>query len=143
MPPVKWQEVAQLLPPLVTLLVAIVGLAQGPGRARSALRHEAETLKDLPTGGPAAKAMEARIVDQIEQLNQLTSRDARRDVPMLVVALIAAPLLGWLTINLYGRDGWQWKAAAVGAGVMALLFVYGVFESARRIPRDEKGRAKP
>jgi len=136
---VDWEVVGRVVAAVTPVVVAVVGLTRGPSRLRGAIRHDAETLKDLPQDGAAARAMEDLLVQQIEQLNRRSSPDATRDWPMLVVALVASPLLGWLAVGLFARGGALWGTLAVGVGTMALLFLYGIFEAGQKVPRDNKG----
>ncbi len=100
--------------------------------------HDVELAEKLPDS-EARTALLDLVYSDVQALRRY-DLEARRDVPMLVVALIAAPLLGYLTIWVIRQDGWWVLPAAVFSGVATLLFVYGIFESAQRVPRDQKGR---
>jgi hypothetical protein len=136
-----WESLARLVPVVAPVAVAVLGATRGPNPLRTAIRHDAETLKELPAESPAAKALESFLMDQIERLARASSEDVKRNVPMLVLALFATPLLGWGTIALYQRGG-MWVLAAVLVGTLATVFLYGIFESAQKVPRDGKGKRK-
>lgn len=138
---VNWESLARLVPVLAPVAVAALGTTRGPNPLRTAIRHDVETLKELPAESPAAKVMESFLMDQIERLARASSEDVRRDVPMLVFALFATPLLGWGAIALYQR-GDVWVLAAFLVGMLAMVFLNGIFESAQKVPRDGKGKRK-
>ncbi len=131
----NWLEYAlkalPILAPVVSLLLAT---SQGAGKQRRSLAHDAEVASKLPEG-PAREAVLALVQHQAEQLR---SEERRRDLPMLVLSLIVAILLGYLTIWLVGHAVWWAYVLAALAAVGTLLFIYIVFDSAQNRPRDTK-----
>lgn len=136
---VDWESLARLVPAIAPVAVAALGATRGPGALRTAIRHDAETLKTLPADSQSAKALKSFPAGQIERLARASSEDVTRNVPMLVVAFLATPLLGWGAIALYQRGG-MWVALAILMGMLAMLFLHGIFETAQKVPRDGKGK---
>ena len=135
---ISWTDAAKTLPAVVPAAATIIGLGRGPGALRSRLRHDVELVEKLPADSTAQRKMLSHIESQIDRISKLET-EASRDVQSLVLALIFAPTLGILTLYLADRDHWLAWAAAVFSGLLALVFVYGIFESAQRVPRDQKG----
>lgn len=135
-----WETVAKTVGAVAPLLLGILGLVVAPGRARRALKDDSEILKNLPKDSAAQEALLQHMERQIAELQARSTR--KRDWPMFGFVVVAAPLLGWLTVSLAFRDEWWWKVASVVSGVLTLLFVYGAFETTQRVDRDEKGRRK-
>lgn len=120
--------------PLVSLLLS---LGQGEGRDRRILAHDAALVEKLPDGDVKEKLLSLVAAD----LDALLDQSRRRDVPMLVVSLIVAPALWYATGQFILREAWWSYVVAIALAVCALLFTYGIFESARLVPRDSKGKA--
>ena len=122
--------------PLVGLFAASIG--KGTARERRDLAHDAEIAMKLPEG-------EARtaVLNLVElEARALADTNRRRDVPMLVVSLVCAVGLGYLTTWLVTDPNWWRLMLAILTGTGALLFTYGVFECAQKVPRDSKGVAQ-
>lgn len=58
---------------------------------------------------------------------------------MLVVPLIATPVLAFFAIGL-GFNGEWWGILSGLALGFAIVFAYGIFETAAKVPRNDKGR---
>jgi hypothetical protein len=138
--PSNWESVAKIAGPAVTLLLSVLGLATGPERARRALKHDSEIVKNLPKDSEAQKALLSNIEAQIVAIRMEATR--RRDWSSFALAVVGAPLMGWLTVTLAFSDQWWWKALALVTGSITIVFIYGAFESAQRADRDEKGRRR-
>jgi fatty acid desaturase len=87
----------------------------------------------LPDESQARASLLQSITEQIEHLRNY-DREASRDIPMLVFALLAAPGLGYLTLYPIQRDQWWTWALGIITGVFALVFVYGIFETCQGAP---------
>jgi ABC-type amino acid transport system permease subunit len=139
---VDWDTIAKVTGAVVPAVAAVLGYFSGPGRLRSHIRYDVDTLVKLPDGSAARRALDQLVSSRVEKLRKVEV-EGRVDLTMLVVSLIATPLLVWTTVWLFGHPGWIWKFGSVITGVVAFVFVYGIFESAQRVPRDEKGRVLP
>jgi hypothetical protein len=127
------------LPALVPLITLLVTLVRGPGALRSRIKHDIELLVQLPESAPARDALLSIINSDIETLGAYHT--AKRDWSMFVVAIICAPLLGYLAVWLVvEQDGWWTVPVAFVSGLFAVIFVYGIFEAGERVPRDEHGK---
>lgn len=135
---VSWVDAAKTLPAVVPAVATVVGLGRGPGALRSRLKHDVDLVEKLPDGSGAQEKLLTHIEGQITRISKLET-DATRDWSSFVLAIVSAPSLGVLTIYLAGREHWLAWIAAVFSGLLALVFVYGIFESAQRVPRDKKG----
>jgi membrane protein implicated in regulation of membrane protease activity len=61
-----------------------------------------------------------------------------RNVLTGVMAIGATLLLGAATYATSRQGGWWW-VPAVGLAILGVSSAYGVWESFRKVPRDEKG----
>ena len=96
LPPVSAVDTAvKLTVAVVPLLTAVVGSQRGSGQLRSKILRDAEILQKLPESEARTTMLE--LLDQETQKLRTFDVDARRDWSMLVVALIVAPALGYLT----------------------------------------------
>lgn len=127
--------VSKLLPAAVPLVTAFGAMVSGPGRLRREILHNAEIVGKLPES--AARDRMLTLLDR--QVADMASGSRRRDWSMLVVAIIVAGALWYLTAWLLKEPDAIRVIGATVAALVALIFTYGVFESARLIPRDEKG----
>lgn len=134
-----WETLAKTLAALVPAVVALVGLTRGPGSLRARLKHDAEILEKLPPSSSAHKRLLGLLDTQIERVAKLET-DASRHWPSFVGALLTAPALGYATVWLFQRGTWWGVAAAIPVGLLTTVLIYGVFESAQRVPRDKAGK---
>ncbi len=139
---VQWEPIIRSVVTVVPGLVAIVGLARGPGALRSRLKHDIELLEKLPEGSEPHAVM----LDHISaQVHRMTAREdtASRDWPMFVVSVIAAPGLGLMSVYLWQQHHWWGILLASLSGLLAVIFLYGLFETGQRVPRDSRGKRIP
>ena len=66
-----------------------------------------------------------------------------RNISSAVMAMVAAPLLVWLTTWLFSRSNPILIFSGVVSAVFSIVFIYGFFESLSRVPRDKSGRRLP
>lgn len=123
----------RLVPPVVTLLVIIVGWTQGPGKLRSTLKSDAEILSLLPSGKAKTK-LEIYIGERIEQLR--LSDTGTRDWPMFAFAIVATLGAGYLAIWLGSLGQWWTYGLAAVTGAFGLICLYGIFETAQKKDRE-------
>lgn len=134
--------VVKLLPIVSTIATALVTVARGSGVLRTRLRHDVEIVKDLPDSSARASLL-THINNEIAAL--VAYDKARRDLPMLIVALALAPTFGYLASWLILVKG-EWWALALGVvcAVASVVFLYGIFEAGERVPRDtDRNRIAP
>lgn len=134
---VEWDWVLKSVPVVATVLTAVVSASKGPGALRSRLKHDVELIEKVPESD-ARTALLDLVQSEIHALRRWEV-DARRDWTSFVFALICAPSFGFLTIWLVQQDDW-WSWLSVLTGTLSLVLLYGIFESAQRVPRDKKGR---
>ncbi len=133
---VPWIDIAKALSILVPGVVTVAGLVRGPGAKRESVREDAQTLALLPADSKSYAAMERWLEEQIEFLRTF-EKDASRDWPMFAVSVVAAPALAYATIELAVAGQWWQYVLAATTGMLAIVFVYGIFECAERVPRDK------
>jgi len=127
------------IPVLVTLATFLVTLSRGPGALRSRLKHDVELVEKLPDS--LARAVLLDFVHEEAKALTKYELEASRQWPLFVFSLMVAPSLGYLTVWLIrDQNGWWTVPAAAVAGVVTLLFVYGIFETGQRVPRDKDGK---
>lgn len=140
MPEIDWDVLIKVLTGLVTVATGLAGLLKSDGGRREAARQEAELLGKLPEGSKAHTALltllEADVADLADR------RNWRRDWPMAIVSLVCAPGLGYLSLWLAQRGAWWGWLFAGPAALMALVFLFGLFECIQLAPRDAKGVRK-
>lgn len=120
-----------------TGVVSVVGVVRGTGRMRSRLKADAEIAAALPPG-PARDRLIAHVEAGVTRLIEDESEKSR-DWPMFIVAVLVAPSLVALTAWLILRGEWWSYLAAVPVALLAVLFIYGVFETGQRAKRDARG----
>ncbi len=86
-------------------------------------------------------AMEAYVTKQIERLESYET-DAKRDWGSAVIALVLVGLLFWAAFALFGVDHWAGDIAAWSLIVIAAAGLSSMYDSIKRIPRDEKGKPR-
>ena len=118
----------------------IFGILRGPGARWNRIATQSEILQRLPDGS-AKTALLAIIEDEITSIR--TNADARRDWPMFIASLIIAPVLVVGAIGFGLHDRWWGSVLGVALGLLAVLFIYGIFEAAAKVPRDDKGHRIP
>ena len=136
-----WAKVLQAVGPAIVALASLIRMYRGTNRIHSALVAETEILSNLPKDSKLYNSMTQIVQRRIDQLEMTHS--AKRDWPMLVVSLIVAPGLTYLTIWLAQQGTWWGWLIAVPAGTLAILFIYGIFETSAQVPRDKSGKRIP
>lgn len=134
-----WVGIARAASTALPAIAALAGLSRGPGRLRANLKHDAEILAKLPPDSSAYAALLRLVEAQVARMAKLET-EATRHWSMFVVALLVTPLLGWLTIWLVQTATWWSILLAAPVGLLAIVFVYGIFETAQKVPRDSKGK---
>lgn len=137
-PDVDWNLLVGLIPPLAPVAVALAGASRGPGRLRADLKHDAEVAKLLPDDGHARREMEGLLLQEVRSLRRYAS--GRRQLGFTFMAIVGTALVGYLAIWLLRQEAWWTVAMGILAGLSTLPFLYGIFESAEKVPRDEKGK---
>ena len=133
-----WQSVGRWAIAVVPAAVALVGVLQGPGALRSRLRHDIEMLEKLPKDSAAHAKLLGYIDAQMERFAKVET-DSRRDWNGLIGGTVASVVLGVAFMGLGAYDTWwslMLRVLAVLSGLTALIVV---FESAGKVPRNEKG----
>lgn len=133
-----WVALANAAVPVVTALVAVVGVGRGPGRTRAALKHDVEILEKLPAGAAREEMLEI-VTAKVHRVAELEAGAATRDLPIVWYSIVGAPAFGWLTIWLLQQREWWSLALALVSGFAAFAFIWGLFDSIQRVPRDEYG----
>jgi amino acid transporter len=136
-----WETTARIAAVLVPLAAALIGVAQGPGRLRARLKTDVEILEKLPENSDARELMLELVDAKTRQLRELELVRSRDPIGT-VVGVVGTAGLGWLTVWLAQRDAAWGSILAFVTGVLALFFTIGIFISARRVPRDPKGRER-
>lgn len=127
------------IPVLITLTTFLLTLSRGPGVLRSRLKHDVELVEKLPDS-PARDVLLDFVHEQAKALTKY-ELEASRHWNLFVSSLFIAPSLGYFTVWLISeQSGWWTVPAAAVAGVATLLFVYGIFETGQRVPRDKDGK---
>lgn len=135
------EAIAQLLTAATVAISTAAALARGSGTARAKLLDDIEVLKSLPADSAARERMLAHVDQQVNALTR--GEQGSRHWSMFAVAVIASAGLGMATIRLAQRgDAWGVTAATI-TGALALVFVYGIFETAAKVPRDTHGKRLP
>jgi hypothetical protein len=101
------------------------------------MAHDAQVASQLPEG-PARDAVLALVE---REAASISDESRRRDTPMLVVSLVVATAAWYGSVWLFQLDQWWGYILSILSGVVGLMFTYGVFETARLVPRDSKGNA--
>lgn len=138
-----WEWVGQLAPAAATVATALFGLARGQRKRRTDLKHDVETVKELPPDSDAYRALMSHIEWQIGRLRQI-ERDGQRDWSGTTLGFIMAIGLGYLTVWLFSQDAW-WSWFGIPTAFFAAIGLYGIAESLtikRREPRTRKNRQK-
>lgn len=133
----NWDILVRVLTGLITLLTGLAGLLKSDGGRRTSIREEAEILKNLPEGSAAHKKMQSLLEAEISELAD--RRKWRRDWPMAIVSLILAPVFGYFAFWLIRQKTWLGWTLATPLTLIALLFLFGLFECIQLAPRNEKG----
>jgi hypothetical protein len=133
------EQVGRIIATVAPVAAALLANARGPGVQRARVRHDAELLEKLPADSSAREALLEHIEHQVRAITE-TERNGSRDPAMLAFALFVTPPLGYLAIWLFQRGTW-WGILGGGlSATLAALFVYGIFETAAKVPRDAKGK---
>lgn len=107
------------------------------GRLRNAIKIDAEIFALLPDG-PTKKGLMKHIDRQIGLLIE-EETEKTRDLPMLIVAIVALAILSFATVQLVAHGSWWSYVAAVVTAAVSLLFFYGAIETSQKAKRDAKG----
>lgn len=134
---VNWDILIKATTALITLATALAGLLKSDGGRRTSIREESEILKNLPEGSTAHKIMQSLLEVEIAELAD--QREWRRDWPMAAVSLTLAPCLGYLTLWLTQQKTWWGWILATPVALLAIIFLYGLFECIQLAPRNKKG----
>ena len=133
----NWDNLIKVTTALITLATALAGLLKSDGGRRTSIREESEILKNLPEGSASHKMMQSLLEEEIAELAD--QREWRRDWPMAAVSLTLAPCLGYLTLWLARQKTWWGWVFATPAALLAIIFLYGLFECIQLAPRNKKG----
>jgi len=133
----NWDNLIKVTTALITLATALAGLLKSDGGRRTSIREESEILKNLPEGSAGHKMMQSLLEEEIAELAD--QRKWRRDWPMAAVSLTLAPCLGYLTLWLARQKTWWGWIFATPAALLAIIFLYGLFECIQLAPRNKKG----
>ncbi|MGH4017975.1 MAG: hypothetical protein ACRDT0_01755 [Pseudonocardiaceae bacterium] len=117
----------QLIPVLITAIVALVGLTRGQGRLRNNLRHDAETLKELPADSTAWSKLMTHVEWQVRILHDRESTGTR-DWSAATLGVILATGCGYATFALFDSDQW-WKWFSLPTFFLAIVGLVGMFDS--------------
>lgn len=133
----NWDNLIKVTTALITLATALAGLLKSDGGRRTSIREESEILKNLPEGSASHKMMQSLLEEEIAELAD--QREWRRDWPMAAVSLTLAPCLGYLTLWLARQKTWWGWVFATPAALLAIIFLYRLFECIQLAPRNKKG----
>ena len=133
----NWDNLIKVTTALITLATALAGLLKSDGGRRTSIREESEILKNLLEGSASHKMMQSLLEKEIAELAD--QREWRRDWPMAAVSLTLAPCLGYLTLWLARQKTWWGWVFATPAALLAIIFLYGLFECIQLAPRNKKG----
>jgi hypothetical protein len=115
----------------------LVALLRGTGRLRNELKADVEIANALPDGEPKTLLTE-HIATKVTRL-VAAETELRRDWPFVALATVGAVAFGWVTVWLFEHQAWwSWLLLPLAA-VLALVFVYGFFESLQKRKRDARG----
>ncbi len=128
----------QLIPVLVPAIVAVVGLTRGQGRLRNNLRHDTETLKELPADSTAWSGLMTHISWQVQTLHHRESIGAR-DWPSAALGFGLATGFGYVTFALFDSNQW-WRWLGVLTLLLALTGLFGMFDSLALKERTQRGK---
>jgi len=134
-----WEWALQLAPSIATVAAASFGLIRSDGKLRRNLRHDVETLKELPEGSSARTAMEEHVEWEIAQLRG-SAKDGRRDASGAVIGAIMLLGFGYLAVWLVQHDAW-WSWFWIPSAILASIGIYGVAEGLTTKKRNAQGRA--
>ncbi len=104
-------------------------------RAATRLGLYVEVLGKLEPGTPAHGKMTAIVSEQVDELHR--TRRSGRDWSTAAIAALAVLGCLWATGFLVGRDGWWWTFLAGFPLFLAVVCVYGIYDSLRLQPRDD------
>lgn len=130
--------VGQIAPVVVPLLTAAFAATRGQRRLRANLRHDAETAKELAEGSPAQVKLLEHVNWQIDQLRR-TESEGSRYIPGVAMGFALAVGFGYFTYWLLNQGAW-WRWFGVIPLVLAIVGLYGIFESFGVAKRDHRGR---
>jgi len=133
-----YQSLGRVLLGALPAVVAVIGLYRGPGTLRANLRHDIEMLEKLPEGSDARTKMLAFVDSQVERFAKLET-EASRDRIGFSIGLFMSVGFGALGLWCATQGGFWWMFGAVWAWSGSLLSLGLLFDSAQRVPRDEKG----
>ncbi len=120
-------------------MIGIIALARGGGRLRTHLKLDAEIASALPPDSDARKRLLDHIDRRVEQLIR-EETDLTRDWPMLIFSLIVTPGLAYACVwGIQHNSWWSWMLAIV-AGLLVIIFVYGIFETGTKAERNARGQ---
>jgi MFS family permease len=137
--PMALEWISQVAPAVVAAGTAVFGLARGQGATRSSIRHDVETLKDLPTDSAAATALMKHIEWQIQNLHE-SETEGKRDLAMAVWGLFFGITFGYATIILLAQD-WWWRWLGFVPFFFSIAMLYILVEALtvkKREPRRQR-----
>lgn len=126
---VNWDTVGKALPALATALVALLGNIKGSKSLREDILQDVEILEKLPNESEPRQAMLDYLTVQIGRLH--SEVHFRRELPLLVFSMAATPSLAWAAIWLWQLNQWWAFPISILSWAVALLFLFGVFDSAQ------------
>ena len=126
----------QLIPVLVPAIVAVVGLTRGQGRLRSNLRHDTETLKELPADSTAWSELMTHVSWQVHALHDRESTGTR-EWTSAALGFGLATGFGYVTFALFDSDRW-WQWFGVLTLLLALVGLFGMFDSLASKERPQR-----
>lgn len=131
--------IGRLLAASLPALVTILGLLRGPGAIRTRLRHDVELLEKFPPDSEARRKFEVYLSEQVDHFAKYETA-SKRDVQGLVIAGVLVVGFGALALWLFTLEDWWWWILAASIAIFALAGLATMYESAQKIPRDDKGK---
>lgn len=137
MPNIDWDIASKVLTILVPAATGLAGLRKSDGGLRATILEEAEILDKLPEGSEARVMLMKLLQADIEKLAD--RRNWTRHWSMAIVSLICTTLFGYSALWLLQQKTWWGWVGAAPTALLALFFLFGLFECIQLAPRNEKG----
>lgn len=139
MPDMNWEVLIKIASAVTPIITAVIGYLKSEGAPVNLIKKEAEIIGILPESSNARAKLDELLTKHIEVLAEQDGY--KRNIPMFVVALVGAPAMILLTMNIASLGGW-WLILATATGFFALALVYGIFDSIQLAPRNKNGKRK-